>query len=103
MLRASKPFLREVCRKQTICRGFGGVQLLRVGCIAQKFPQTRRLCARRTKGVKHLLRGQIQQAADRCRRGKSARGSRGMKNLVVRAAPKFTDADSDRKSTRLNS
>src|SRR5260370_26756239 len=95
MLRAREPILREICRKQAISRGFRSVELFRVSRIAQEFPQACRLRACRTKCVEHLFRGKIQQPPDSCRRCESARCARSMKNLIVSAAKKFTDTNTN--------
>ncbi|MEY2659698.1 MAG: hypothetical protein RLZZ123_870, partial [Pseudomonadota bacterium] len=53
-LGTSEPVLRQQGRHQPGTGSMGSVQLLAVGGGAQKFPQARRLRARRTKGMQHL-------------------------------------------------
>ena len=93
--RASKAVTCQVgCRKPGAC-GVRSVQLLRICCIAQEFPEPRRLGAGRAEGVSHLFGSQLQQMADRRGRRKRACSARCMKDAVVRAPKEFSDADAD--------
>ena len=57
-----KPSRSKIGGGETRRRRMRGVQRLRIGGIAQEFPQTRRLRSRRAKGVQHLIGDEAQAA-----------------------------------------
>ncbi len=92
---AGKALAGQIGRGQAVGRRLGGVQLFRVGGVAQEFPQAGGLGAGGTEGVQHLRRRQPQQAPDRGGRRQRAGGAGGVEDLVVRAPQEFADPDTD--------
>ena len=94
-LRAGEAVAREIGGEQPVRRGLRGVQLLRIGGVAQELPEPGGLRARGAEGVQHRGVGQPEQAADaRCRSQRAGRAGR-VEHLVVRAAEEFAHANAD--------
>ncbi len=56
---AGEAVLREIRGDEAVARGLRGVQLLRIGGVAQEFPESRRLRARGAERVQHLCRRRV--------------------------------------------
>jgi hypothetical protein len=93
--RAGETVGGQVRRREPGHGGVRAVQLFGVGALAQKLPQAGSLRTGRTERMRHLLGREPQQMAHRGRGRQRAGGAGGVKDLVVRAAQKLTDADAD--------
>jgi hypothetical protein len=92
--RARHAFAGEEGGEKPVRGGFRGVQLLRVGGVAEEFPEAGGLRSGGAERLSRPLRVEPEELRSRRRGGEGARGAGGVEDGVVGAPEKFADADS---------